>query len=280
MCLVVLGRHVERLQFLEVLLGDQPALAPEEAFYQRMLAGDPDEAARQAEEFLKTEPLSAYYDEVAIGGLTLAQFDVSRGALGHDHRVRIKEAVDGLIDNLADHDPGSVQKEGDSGGAVMPVFTPEELAPPWRGTAVLCVAGRGSLDEASAAMLAQLLQKHGIGARVVPSEAVSVPNLFRLDVTDVQMAILCYLEPGSFSNPCYLVRRLRRKLPKATIVAGFWTLKKNEIEERNAVTLTGADLVAVSLRQAVEQVVDAVHASTDGQLNAENGPPIPLSAAS
>jgi hypothetical protein len=129
-------------------------------------------------------------------------------------------------------------------------------------------------------MLAQLLQKHCIGARVVPSEAVSVPNLFRLDVTDVQMAILCYLEPGSFSNPCYLVRRLRRKLPKATIVAGFWTLKKNEIEERNAVTLTGADLVAVSLRQAVEQVVDAVQASTDGQLNAENGPPIPLSAAS
>ena len=281
MCLVVLGRHVERLQFLEVLLGDQPALAPEEAFYQRMLAGDPDEAARQAEEFLKTEPLSAYYDEVAIGGLTLAQFDVNRGALGHDHRVRIKEAVDGLIDNLADHDPKSVQKEGDSGEAVIPpVFAPEELAPPWRGTVVLCVAGRGSLDEASAAMLAQLLQKHGIGARVVPSEAVSVPNLFRLDVTDVQMAILCYLEPGSFSNPCYLVRRLRRKLPKATIVAGFWTLKKNEIEERNAVTLTGADLVAVSLRQAVEQVVDAVHASTDGQLNAENGPPIPLSAAS
>jgi hypothetical protein len=64
-------------------------------------------------------------------------------------------------------------------------------------------------------MLAQLLQKHGIGARVVPSEAVSVPNLFRLDVTGVQMAFLCYLEPGSFSNPCYLVRRLRRKLPKA-----------------------------------------------------------------
>jgi len=99
-------------------------------------------------------------------------------------------------------------------------------------------------------------------------------------VTGVQMAFLCYLEPGSFSNPCYLVRRLRRKLPKATIVAGFWTLKKNEIEERNAVTLTGADLVAVSLQQAVEQAVDAVHASTDGHRNDENRPPIPLAAAS
>jgi predicted PurR-regulated permease PerM len=271
MCLVVLGRHVEHLQFLEVILGDQPALAPEEGFYQRMLAGDPDEAAHEAEEFLKAKSLSAFYDEVAIGGLTLAQLDVNRGVLGHEQRVLIKEAVDGLVDNLADHAPWPIPKEGEIGEGVMPqIFTPEELPAFWKGTAVFCIAGRGSLDEASAAMLAQLLQKHGIGARVVPSEAVSVPNLFRLDVTGVQMAFLCYLEPGSFSNPCYLVRRLRRKLPKATIVAGFWTLKKDEIEERNAVTLTGADLVAVSLRQAVEQVIDAVQAGADDHLNAEN----------
>ena len=229
MCLVVLGRHIDHLQFLEVLLGDQPALTPQEAFYQRMLAEDPDEAAHQAEEFLKDKPLSAYYDEVAIGGLALAQLDVNRGFLGHEQRVLIKAAVERVIDNLADHTAAPVPKEGEYGGAVIPpVFSPDELALPWRGMAVLCVAGRGSLDEASAAMLAQLLRKHGIGARVVPSEAVSAPNLFVLDVTGVQMAFLCYLEPGSFSNPRYLVRRLRRKLPKATIVAGFWTLKADE----------------------------------------------------
>jgi predicted PurR-regulated permease PerM len=281
MCLVVLGRHIDHLQFLEVLLGDQPALAPQEAFYQRMLAEDPDEAAHQAEEFLKDKPLSAYYDEVAIAGLALAQLDVNRGALGHEQRVRIKAAVEGVIDNLADHAPAPVPKEGENGAAVIPpVFSPDELALPWRGMAVLCVAGRGSLDEASAAMLAQLLQKHGIGARVVPSEAVSAPNLFGLDVTGVQMAFLCYLEPGSFSNPRYLVRRLRRKLPKATIVAGFWTLKTDETEERNALTATGADLVAVSLQQAVEQVLDAGQAGASDQLNPEMQSPIPLSAAS
>ena len=74
-CLVVLGRHVEHLQFLEVLLGDRPALAPEESFHQRM-ADDPDEAAHQAEAFLKHKPLSVYYDEVAIKGLALPQLDV------------------------------------------------------------------------------------------------------------------------------------------------------------------------------------------------------------
>jgi predicted PurR-regulated permease PerM len=280
MCLVVLGRHVEHLQFLEVILGDQPALAPEEGFYQRMLAGDPDEAARQAEEFLKDKSLSAFYDEVAIGGLTLAQLDVNRGVLGHEQRVLIKEAVDGLVDNLADHAPWPVPKEGEIGRGVMPqIFTPEELPTFWQGTAVLCVAGRGSLDEASAAMLAQLLQKHGIGARVVASDAVSVPNLFRLDVTGVRIVFLCYLEPGSFSNPRYLVRRLRRKLSRATIIAGFWTLKREEADERNALSATGADLVAVSLQQAVEQVIDAVEVSANDQLNAGTQPAVALSTA-
>jgi predicted PurR-regulated permease PerM len=52
-CLVVLGRHVERLEFLDVMFGDRPALSPPEIFYQRMLAGDPTDAAEKAEEFLK-----------------------------------------------------------------------------------------------------------------------------------------------------------------------------------------------------------------------------------
>lgn len=259
MCLVVLGRHVEHLRFIEILLGDRPALAPEESFYQRMLADDPDETAHQAEGFLKDKPLSVYYDEVAIKGLALAQLNVNRGALDHAHRVRIKEAVDWVIDDLSDHDEGRVPAGAEAGSdaaALLSVFSPEELTPGWGRTAVLCIAGRGSLDEASAAMLVQLLEKHGIAARVVPSEAVSVANLFRLDVTGVQIACLCYLEPGSFTNPRYLVQRLRRKLPEAKIINAFWTLTEEEAEERNALRETRADLVVTSLRQAVEAVLD------------------------
>jgi hypothetical protein len=84
-CLVVLGRHVERLAFLDVMLGDRPPLSPSELFYQGMLAEDPAEAVHKAEEFLKERPLSTYYDEVALPGLKLAQKDVARGAL---HRAR------------------------------------------------------------------------------------------------------------------------------------------------------------------------------------------------
>jgi hypothetical protein len=285
MCLVVLGRNVEHLQFLEVLLGDQPALAPEESFYQRMLADDPDEAAHQAEAFLRDKPLSVYYDEVAIKGLALAQLDVNRGALDHAHRVRIKEAVEWVIDDLSDHDDASAPtlEKGATEVASLPSgLSRDELGPGWRGMRVLCVAGRGSLDEAAAAMLAQLLEKHGIGARVVPSESVSVGNVLRLDVTGVQMVCLSYLEPGSFTNARYLVRRLRRRLPQAKIFVGFWALTAQEAEERDALAATRADLVVTSLRQAVEQVANAAKEAASADLEGEiRAPPVePPAAAS
>src|SRR5204863_6036713 len=141
-----------------------------------------------------------------------------RGALRHSHPVRVKEAVESVIDDLSDHrdETTTVLEVDASEMTALPwVLSSEQLAPSWRETPVLCIAGRGSLDEASAAMLVQLLGKHGIGARVVPSDLVSVANLFRLEVSGAQIACLCYLEPGSFTNARYLGRRLRRRLPHA-----------------------------------------------------------------
>ena len=80
-CLVVLGRHAPGLAFLETLLGDEPPLAAHETFYQRMLAGDPREAAAQARPFLKRGAIADYYDEVALEALRRAHVDVARGDL-------------------------------------------------------------------------------------------------------------------------------------------------------------------------------------------------------
>ncbi len=253
-CLVVLGRHVEHLQFLSVLLGNQAALTPAEGFYQRVLADDPDEAAHQAEQFLKDHSLAAYYDEVAIEGLALAQLDVNRGALDHENRVQVKEAVLEIIDDLSDHVGGTPSSDEQE---IAPLSdheaTPETVA----GT-VLCIAGRGSLDEAAATMLAQLLTVKGIASRVVPSAAVSAANIFALDVSDVTLVCLSYLEPGGMTSAHYLVRRLRRKLPVAPIGVGFWTLTADEARDRDAVGVTSADFVVTSLQEAVEQVAKTV----------------------
>ena len=70
LCLVVLGRHVERLAFLDVLLGDRPALTPTESFYQRILAGDADKAQDLAELLLKDRSLSSLYRRGRAQGLS------------------------------------------------------------------------------------------------------------------------------------------------------------------------------------------------------------------
>jgi predicted PurR-regulated permease PerM len=276
LCLVVLGRHVARLKFLDVLFGDEPALTLEEGFYQRMLANDPDEAAHQAEAFLKDKPLSAYYDEVAIKGLALAQLDVNRGELDHERRVRIKEAVDGVIDDLSDHaSPRTTPEVAGGTSAELPNPSQNEL-PGWDENAVLCIAGRGSLDEAAATMLAQLLAQEGIGVRIVPSSTVSAPNMSRLDVTGVQMVCLSYLEPGDFTNARYLVRRLRRRLQHVQIVAGFWTLSEEDAKRRDALAETGADAVVTSLGRAVDHVTAVAKATIR---RSETAPKIVSSAA-
>ena len=267
-CLVVLGRHVESLKFLDVMFGDRPALSPPEIFYQRMLAGDPAEALDKAEEFLSERPLSSYYDEVALKGLKLAQVDLNREALDPPHLERVRDSVIELVKEFEDHEDQQPKSEptkdadkaaaGDSVSDALcydlPVIAKEELAPDWRGeTPVLCIAGRTGLDEAAAAMLAQILLKHGVAAQVVGADAVATANIFRLETAGVQLACVSFLDAGSPAQMRYTIRRLRRKLPSATIVLGCWTAEADTTKLADTVK---ADAISTTLRDAAKLCLD------------------------
>jgi predicted PurR-regulated permease PerM len=279
--LVVLGRHVPGLQFLEVALSDQPALAPEEGLYQRLLAGDPSEAAMQAEAYLKLQPLSNFYDEVMIRALTLAQEDVRRGVLDGEQQGLIRAAAEEVIEDLSDYDdvlpeaeksltdvilpkgprPAEKQEEAAPAPLIAPSFEPSELPPAWQGKPVLCVASRTDLDAVAAYMLAQLLGKHGIGARVIPWAATTAGNLSLLDETGVELLFVSCLDPRLSTHVRYLVRRLRRKFPRARIVVGFWTQTSDTIK-REIIDGTGVELLVSSLAEALELAGQMIREST------------------
>ena len=103
-CLDVLGRHVDRLRFLDVLLGSRQPLSPAQSFYHRILSGSPDEAFEQAENTLKIKSLSNYYDEVAIEGLRIAELDARRGVLNSNSSQKIRAAVEELVADLSHFD--------------------------------------------------------------------------------------------------------------------------------------------------------------------------------
>jgi predicted PurR-regulated permease PerM len=279
-CLVVLGRHVERLEFLDVMFGDRPALSPPEIFYQRMLAGDPTEAAEKAEEFLKERSLTSYYDEVALKGLQLAQADAERGALNYERLTKIRDAVSEFANNLSDqHDrpPPKVRSTSDAEATSavesvaedapyenLPVLKKEELPPDWQSEyPVLCVAGRSLIDEAAAIMLSQLSTTHGLAARVEGAEALSAANVVRLDTSGVAIVCLVYLDATGPAHMRYSVRRLRRKLPKATIVLACWMKDADPAVLQQLRDSANADLVAASLGEAVKLSIEAAAKESD-----------------
>ncbi|MGH8294865.1 MAG: AI-2E family transporter [Steroidobacteraceae bacterium] len=275
LCLVVLGRHTERLEIFDVLLGDRPALTAVESFYQRMLADDPDEALAQAEQYLEDRLLSSYYDEVVCQALQLATTDVARGALSAGKVERLKATIMALVDDLEGYEdaqpaPGggkttagpTLDRESlpEDAPAVGPSLSPQEAdaEPRRRGPlAVLCIAGRGPLDEAVATMLAQLLRKHGIGAQTQPYEAVSRTRVRSLRVQGVGMVCISYVNiEGNPAHLRYLLLRLRARLPRqVSLLVGLWPAKDPILNDANLRRLVGADHYVSSLRDAVEACI-------------------------
>ncbi|WP_440144300.1 AI-2E family transporter [Bradyrhizobium canariense] len=293
-CLVVLGRHVERLEFLDVMFGDRPALSPPEIFYQRMLAGDPTEASAKAEEFLKERSLSSYYDEVALRGLQLAQADAERGALDPDRLTKIRDAVQEFANNISEQDERPPPKVGpttdveatsaiegvaeDAPYESLRVLRKEDLPTGWQGEhPVLCVAGRNPIDEAAAIMLAQLTGAHGLSARVEAAEALSTANIFRLETTGVAIVCLVYMDASSPAHMRYSVRRLRRKLPKATIILGCWMKDIDPAALENLREGAKADLAAATLGGALKLCIEATGVDSLG--TGAEGPASKITAA-
>ena len=244
-CLVVLGRHVPQLAFFDVLLGDEPALAPEVKFYQRLLAHDPEEAEEIADEYLEEGELEKLYDAVIMPALGLAEQDRLRGALDRATVNEIAEEAIGLIDDLAaEHAPELEDAESAE-------------APPER-PAVLCIGARNGLDEAAAAMLAQLLARRGFPAATMPHDVLSGKNIARLREKEVDMVCLCYVNPAATQHAHRVVRRLRQHFGSGLqIMVGMCTPGAGSGERRALLEATGADYVATSLWQAIRHLEDS-----------------------
>ncbi|WP_375465744.1 AI-2E family transporter [uncultured Methylobacterium sp.] len=270
-CLVVLGRHIDHLEFLDVLFGNRPALTPVENFYQRILADDPEEAQEHAELILQGCSLSAYYDEVVLKGLELAARDAARGVLTAEQRTDIRASVHDLVEVLAERDdavPGpagdgawpAAATEAASAGAAVAI--PEAWS---RSGAVLCVAGRGFIDGAAAAILAQLLGKRGLGTRVVPFSDVARARIDAFDPDQARM--ICIVSLAISGEPTHLRRlvgRLRGRMPGVPIVVGLWQIDADEAA-RTGIDASGH---VTSLRGAVEAVLAAMTAGIEAKSDA------------
>ena len=234
-CLVVLGRHVEQLEMLEVLLGDRPPLTAPETFYQRMLANDPVEVSDQAAECLTSMPLVEYYDNVILPGLLLAQADATVERLSVAKQTQIRDATEDVIEDLGDEEDDRsahptprwrIFGQRTEVAEQNPVDAPE-ITPGWKAEgSILCIGSRGPLDDCAALMLAQLLDKRGLGARAESFQSLSKVEIARLDVSGARLICLSCLDGSSSAYLRFALRRVRRRAPRAKILVGAWWIQQ------------------------------------------------------
>lgn len=267
-CLVVLGKHVPQFAFLEVLFGNEPVLEPHARLYQRLLAGDPEEATDHAEQFLEERYLADFYGSVAIPALLIGEQDRMRGVLGDGQRRQVAASARTLVANLE----GIAQDEGDEDVTVLPETKEEDEGgdgpsadegfelPDGNGRRVLCAGGRGELDDASAAMLAQVLEVQG--AEVVSRSFADLgpAGIRSLDLNQ-DAVVIGFLNWNSRQHARFLVRRIKRANSHVRVGIIFWAKADRSSADDTPEVLArdiGADFVVFDMRQAVVESLRVV----------------------
>lgn len=256
-CLVVLGRYVPQFSFLDVLLGNEPVLQPQEKLYQRLLAGDPNEATDNAEDFLEEEYLVDFYEKVGLPALVLAEIDRQRGVMSESQIDLVASSTMTLIDNLKEIAGEEEAEEENSPEPDSPVSVlGEEVLPDGKGRSILCVGGRGAMDDAAAAMLSQALQVQG--ASVVTASHTALPsrdfNALLAGGTDT--VLVTFLNGSSKAHARQIVRRLKRSSPslRVGIVMPMADGQRNKQIEPDEID---ADFVATTLTQAIRSALSS-----------------------
>ncbi len=209
--LFVLGRYIPQLEFLNILLGDEPVLPPHAWYYQRLLAMDEDEARKVAEEYVKEKPLIELYDSVFIPALGLAEQDRQDNQLDEERVKLIYDTTRELIEEMGEDAAAQQQLREDS-----PVASPQ--------LSILCVPARDEADELVALMLAQILRQTGHAAEVID---IGFLEEMLAKVTQAQPNAMCIsaLPPFAIAHARSLCRRARQGCPGIKTVVGLWGSK-------------------------------------------------------
>jgi predicted PurR-regulated permease PerM len=223
-CLLVAGRHVPRLRFLHILLGDEPVLTPSSRFYQRLLAMDHDDARRVLENHLEGQTLEDLYDSVLIPALSLAEHDRHQDRLDDASQKFICQSTRELIEELWEpraEDAGSANESAEaaeSSAIDLPQAARARTAPPLN---ILCLPARDEADELVATMLAQVLERAGHRAQCIPVDAAA-EMLAQIRAAHPDVVCISALPPFAVPHVRSLYAKLRAQEPNLRILVGLW----------------------------------------------------------
>lgn len=193
-CLVVIGRHLPQLQFLETLLGSEPVLSPSERLYNRMLKGDAEGAIELTDEYIEEHGAQQFLDDVLLAVVQLAETERSDEPEALAQRRRFVQSFDAVMEELSA--PSLPDKPG-----------------------ILLVGGRTEIDECAAALLAAHLAASGMSTTILPPVAIRQEAIGRIDLDGINTVVLVFVGQDIKAQCRYAARRLRRMQASLRIIA-------------------------------------------------------------
>jgi predicted PurR-regulated permease PerM len=159
MIVLVIGRHIPSLEFLAVLLGDEPPLSPEQEFYHRLLSGDVVlalDALETAKEEVGSLPM---VDSIVLPALRLAAIDQRREQLDPEAIKQLEETLTDVLEDLWPPERGSAEEDSEETAAVM------------------LFAARGTIDVLATRFICHALNDAERGFAQMPSAASGLTAL-------------------------------------------------------------------------------------------------------
>jgi hypothetical protein len=248
--LIVIGKYVPRLAFLEVLLGDEPVLGPHVVLYQRLVARDQDEATDLVEEYLQKHSVEEAYQALFLPALMMARQDLERGELDAENARNFFQTMRDLIDESA-----------------PPVPAAADSAAPAEATVLGCPA-RDEVDELALIMFRNLLRTQGRSMTIMSPRALTAEVLDKVRETSPAVVLVASVPPGGVAQARYLCKRLKTQCTGIKLAIGRW----GEVEDLNRVqerlTSTGADIVSGTLAETRAEIVPFLQVAEAAPSNA------------
>jgi predicted PurR-regulated permease PerM len=254
--LLVLGKNVPQLEFLDVLLGDEPPLEPAVAYYQRLLARDQDDAAELVLQAVKSSNPEEVYDQLLVPALCCARRDHERDDLTDADQQFVFRTTRDVLDDLGARE-SSAEPAPESSEEPVP-----DAAPVVRMAGVtdrprvqmLACPARDEADRLALLMLQQLLDPVKWAVEVTAVETLTSELLATVAQESRSVVCIASLPPGGLAHARYLCKRFRAQSPRIKIIVGRWGLRGNVAANQEELREAGADMAATTLLETRSQL--------------------------
>jgi len=254
--LMVLGKYVPQLQFLDVLLGDEPVLDPPTGVYQRLLALDAEDATELVTDHRKSMSLDQVYDTVLLPALVMAERDRTQGLLDERRQIFIRRTMRDIIEEMGDQERIRVAKEGadhekltatnDNASEGTSDGKPAVVSPRHRNLPIdckvniVCLPAHDEADEIVNLMLAQLLELRGYSAFSASQNALASEMIEHIGEKHGDVVVISALPPGAVNHARYLCKRVHARFPEVKMAVGLWNYEGDlaRAEERMTSVVT------------------------------------------